>query len=61
LYVPGVWLRRGVNRLVVFDLEGGAPRPVAGLKKPILTELYTESVVIPVKATNVIAAKAGTP
>jgi len=39
LYVPGPWLRRGKNEIVVFDLFGkqGPTLPhLAGLPKPIL-------------------------
>jgi beta-galactosidase len=36
LYVPGPWLRRGSNEIVVFDLLTPAARTVAGLSKPIL-------------------------
>jgi beta-galactosidase len=39
LYVPGPWLHRGTNELVVFDLFGrqGATRPrLSGLPKPLL-------------------------
>jgi beta-galactosidase len=38
LYVPGAWLHRGQNQVVVFELSGGrsaAPR-LAGLPQPIL-------------------------
>ena len=38
LYVPGVWLRRGKNEIVIFDLEEGAKR-VQGLERPILDQL----------------------
>jgi beta-galactosidase len=39
LYVPGPWLHRGKNEIVVFDLfgkQGTTPPHLAGLAKPIL-------------------------
>jgi beta-galactosidase len=33
LYLPGVWLRKGENELVVFDLAG-KPAPVGGSESP---------------------------
>jgi beta-galactosidase len=36
LYVPGPWLRRGSNDVVVFDLLTPAARTLSGLSKPIL-------------------------
>ena len=36
LYVPGPWLRRGSNEVVVFDLLTPSARTLAGLSKPIL-------------------------
>jgi len=40
LYVPGAWLHRGRNTVVVFE-TGGSParRSVSGLKLPVLTQL----------------------
>jgi beta-galactosidase len=39
LYVPGPWLKRGANDIVVYDLITPEQRTVAGLAKPILDEL----------------------
>jgi beta-galactosidase len=37
LYVPGPWLRKGRNQIVVFDMTPQSARPhVAGLAQPIL-------------------------
>ncbi len=38
LYVPGPWLRRGANDVVVFDLAGTGPRTLQGLATPVLAE-----------------------
>jgi beta-galactosidase len=40
LYVPGPWLRRGVNDVVVFDLVTPTRRTLNGLDHPILDELH---------------------
>ena len=39
LYVPGPWLKKGENELVVFTLEDTGIRTIKGLKKPILDVL----------------------
>jgi beta-galactosidase len=39
LYLPGPWLRRGGNEVVVFDLAAPARRTLAGLRAPILDDL----------------------
>lgn len=36
LYVPGVWLKRGANQIVVFDMLPSAHESVIGLDHPIL-------------------------
>lgn len=42
LYLPGAWLRAGVNDLIVLDLEPNPPRTVRGLTAPILDELHPD-------------------
>ncbi|MEO7042055.1 MAG: beta-galactosidase, partial [Gemmatimonadaceae bacterium] len=45
LYLPGAWLHRGQNEIVIIDLDGrGAAASVAGLRTPILDQLNVESV-----------------
>ena len=39
MYVPGPWLRAGVNEVTVLDLLGPQKPALAGLTKPILDEL----------------------
>ena len=36
LYVPGPWLKRGTNEIVVFDVNGSSDHTVQGLTKPNL-------------------------
>ncbi len=38
LYCPGVWLRKGANEIVVFDLERSGRGSVSGLTEPILDD-----------------------
>jgi beta-galactosidase len=42
LYVPGPWLKRGVNEVLVLDLAPNGQSSVAGLTAPILDELHPE-------------------
>ncbi|MDE3180777.1 MAG: beta-galactosidase [Acidobacteriota bacterium] len=35
LFTPGCWLKRGINEIVVLDVEEGGHRSVAGLKDPL--------------------------
>jgi beta-galactosidase len=42
LYLPGAWLRKGANEIVVLDLENAAQTSVAGLRDPILNQLPPE-------------------
>jgi beta-galactosidase len=36
LYLPGVWLRKGINEVIVFDLEGAPGKTAEGKASPIL-------------------------
>ena len=42
LYVPGPWLKRGKNEVVIYDLLGPEKAEVAGLETPILDKLRPE-------------------
>ena len=39
LYLPGVWLHRGANQIIVLDLEEGGKRSIEGLATPVLDQL----------------------
>ena len=45
LYLPGVWLHRGTNQIIVLDLEEGGTRSVAGLATPVLDQLIPDRLV----------------
>lgn len=42
MYLPGCWLRKGKNEVVVFDLYGVAAPELQGLDKPILNDLHVQ-------------------
>ena len=42
MYLPGPWLRRGRNEVVVLDLTGPQTARIAGLPEPILDQLHPE-------------------
>jgi len=42
MYLPGPWIRRGKNEIVVLDLTGPQTARIAGLKEPILDALHPE-------------------
>ncbi|GHT36353.1 beta-galactosidase [Bacteroidia bacterium] len=39
LYLPGVWLKKGVNEIIVLDMVGTSTPTVEGLRQPILDVL----------------------
>lgn len=43
LFMPGCWLKKGVNEIIVLDLKGPEKAMVKGLKKPILDVLQRKS------------------
>jgi beta-galactosidase len=42
MYLPGPWIRRGRNEVVVLDLTGPQAARIAGLAEPILDQLHRE-------------------
>jgi beta-galactosidase len=42
MYLPGPWLKRGENEIVILDLFGPEKPVVAGLEEPILNQLRPE-------------------
>ena len=43
LYMPGCWLKKGENEIIVLDLKGPAETCVAGLATPILDQLRVKA------------------
>ena len=43
LYMPGCWLKKGKNEIIILDLLGPEKATVSGLKKPILDMLHAEA------------------
>jgi len=42
MYVPGAWLKKGANEIVILDLLGPEKPVIAALDHPILDELHPE-------------------
>jgi beta-galactosidase len=41
-FLPGAWLKKGKNEIVILDLSGPAAPRIAGLEKPVLDQLRPE-------------------
>ncbi|RZL18913.1 MAG: hypothetical protein EOO89_04860 [Pedobacter sp.] len=39
LFVPGVWLKKGLNEIIILDVDQPAKRTVQGLREPILDKI----------------------
>jgi beta-galactosidase len=58
MYVPGVWLKKGKNEVVMFDLLGPKKASLAGVSKPQLDELNLDlDFARPVRATGSFSAE----
>ena len=57
LYLPGVWLKKGENEIIVLELESKTRAPVPGLDEPILDEKNPEA---EIKTTDFGAQNIGT-
>ncbi len=42
LYVPGCWLKKGVNEVIVMDIVGPTSAKMSGKTKPVLDDLHRE-------------------
>lgn len=42
LYMPGCWLKKGTNEIIVFDVIGPKEAKCEGLKKPLLDQLLVQ-------------------
>jgi beta-galactosidase len=47
MYLPGVWLKKGINNVIVMDVLGPREPSLSGLKQPILNQLRPELDFIP--------------
>lgn len=50
MYIPGPWLKKGVNKVIVLDVIGPREAKLAGLKQPVLGQLHPELDFIPKKS-----------
>jgi beta-galactosidase len=46
MFVPGVWLKKGANEIIILDLEGSAIPVVAGLDKPVLDQISPDETLL---------------
>ena len=42
LYMPGCWLKKGKNEIIVLDLEGSSSTKIKGVANPILDKIYKD-------------------
>lgn len=42
LYLPGCWLKKGENEIIIMDIVGPSHPTIAGLSKPIISDLHRE-------------------
>ena len=61
LFMPGCWLKKGKNEIVVLDLLGPEETKIAGLKQPILDVLHNEEPVTHRKEGETLNLKGETP
>ncbi len=43
LYLPGCWLKKGVNEIKVYDITNPKNPVVSGKTKPVIAELHKEN------------------
>lgn len=43
LFLPGCWLKKGKNEIVILDIVGAKTQAVSGLTKPIVDQLHREN------------------
>ena len=50
LYMPGCWLKKGKNEIIVLDLEGAPSTVIEGVANPILDKIYKDESLVHRKA-----------
>ncbi len=50
LYMPGCWLRKGKNEIIVLDLEGSPSTKIRGVANPILDKIFKDESLVHRKA-----------
>ncbi|MDR2038323.1 MAG: beta-galactosidase [Bacteroidales bacterium] len=45
LYLPGCWLKKGKNEIIILDIAGPSENKIAGLRKPILDMLRVKEAI----------------
>jgi beta-galactosidase len=46
MFVPGVWLKKGTNEIIIVDLDGPVKREIAGLEKPVLDKISPDETLL---------------
>jgi beta-galactosidase len=61
LYLPGAWLRAGVNEITVVELDESSSRTIQGLSEPILADLRTDKLAPapPKRTARAVTLRAG--
>ena len=61
LYMPGCWLKKGTNEIIVLDLEGPSAAKIAGIAKPILDKINNYDVLVHRKSGQTLDLSNETP
>ncbi|MFV8324433.1 beta-galactosidase [Flavobacterium sp. ZS1P14] len=61
LFVPGAWLKKGINEIIVLDVDKPVSRKVAGLSKPILDKINIDESLLHKTAGQKLDLSAETP
>ncbi len=61
LYMPGCWLKKGINEIIVFDLEEPSTPRVAGISRPILDKINNYDVLVHRKSGQTLDLSAEIP
>jgi beta-galactosidase len=61
LFVPGAWLQKGKNEIIVLDVDTPVSRKVAGLSKPILDKINIDESLLHKKPGQKLDLSAETP
>ncbi len=61
LFVPGCWLKKGANEIIVFDLEGTSTATIEGIARPILDVISLNAPLLHRKSDQTLDLSGETP
>jgi beta-galactosidase len=61
LYLPGAWLKKGANEIIILDVDQPSARTVAGLATPILDKISPDASLLSRKKGQNLDLKSETP